>query len=70
MNFVKVYSTPEWLQHLDQLGRQVGLANRGDVVNEAVRMLAISAGMKPMDRYPDRRLDRERLNLSRLIQLS
>lgn len=77
MDYMKIHSTEEWRHHLDSLAHRVGLPNKQAVVNEAVKLLAEAAGMKPVDRLPDgspstpwvnARLDREKLNLAPLTK--
>jgi len=68
MNYLKIHSTPQWREHLDQLAAQVGLPSRQALIEEAVRIVAEAAGMQPQDRFPNPRLDRDKLQLSRLAQ--
>lgn len=64
----KVHSSADWQQHLEDVGQAVGLRNRQEVVEEAVRMLAVAAGLQPVTRYPGTRLDPAKLNMTRLIR--
>jgi hypothetical protein len=68
MTYLKIHSTPEWREHLDQLATRVGLPSRQALIEEAVRIVAEAAGMQPQDRFPNPRLDRDKLTLSRVAQ--